>query len=80
MYDKTTMKQYEMNFEAKRPEEMTDEELADAYKQSVGVPPRTGVSREMQVAAIQNPEEELQRLRAIDAEDDKVELERNYRR
>jgi hypothetical protein len=59
---------------------LSQEELCAEYKKRVGVPPRTSMKLEEILLGIQNPERESARLAEIDRQDDKIEMERTYRR
>ena len=72
--------QFELPFEegTVREPERSLEELVAEYKTRIGVSPRTSDPAEI-AAALQDPEAELARLRAEDAEDDKTDIRRTYR-
>lgn len=77
--------QIPLHFEASNEpnfETMTIEELREKYREYIGISSRLcGNEREIILNALtHNPQDEIQRLRAIDTEDDKDELGRLYRR
>lgn len=74
------MEQFELQFEAPlESAEQSIEELAERYAREVGVPPRSA-DRDGLLAALKDPEAERDRLREEDADDDRQEILKTYRR
>ncbi len=61
-------------------ESLPYEDLCILYKDKVGVDPKLrSFDKPTLIAGIQNPEEELARLRKIDSDSDKEDIQRTYR-
>jgi hypothetical protein len=60
---------------------LTDDELVERYISLVGVNPKfRAMSREQMEAGIEDPNREQARLRELDSEEDKEEIQKTYRR
>lgn len=61
-------------------ESLSSEELAEIYKDAVGINPISRMlAREVILNGIKNPEEELARLRELDKAEDNADLTNTYR-
>ncbi|OGG61925.1 hypothetical protein A3C87_00830 [Candidatus Kaiserbacteria bacterium RIFCSPHIGHO2_02_FULL_49_34] len=74
------MEQIPFHFDDENGKELTFDELVATYKERVGVPFRNDLTRAELAAALKDPAAELARLRTMDSEDDKDDLNATYRR